>query len=77
MTNIQGIYSYNRPRAADFYATKIMALHKPKFTAENVQVTLNKAEDQGLGTANSENIEIIRLLFNIAFLILGDFKEKI
>jgi uncharacterized protein (DUF362 family) len=49
------------PVAADAYAARIMAQHNPDFSLESTQPTLKCAEELGLGTANLDNVELLKL----------------
>ena len=49
------------PVAADAYAARVMAQHNPNFAIESTQPTLKRAEELGLGTANLDNVELIKL----------------
>jgi uncharacterized protein (DUF362 family) len=50
------------PVASDAYAAQIMAKHNPNFAIESTQPTLQRAEELGLGTANLDNVELIKLV---------------
>jgi len=49
------------PVAADAYAARVMAKHNPNFAIESTQPSLKRAEELGLGIANLDNVELIKL----------------